>query len=134
MPRWCLLVRALLAGRVSLDRLHLDSDAVDRRLRGVEDPAGLLRCHVYNQTSIAVPRIDRLYNVPVWRQLRTVWSKIMHRWLDLVEHEDGRPPMMVDVLRRLAPKLPQAREAARSRRGLCGVLALRLRRPTPDPK
>ena len=71
-----------------LDRLHLDSDAVDRRFRGVEDPSGWLRRHVHNQTSLTVPRIDRLYHIPVWRQLRTVRSKIMHRWLDLIEHED----------------------------------------------
>jgi hypothetical protein len=79
-----------------LDRLHLDSDAVDRLPRGVEDPSGWLGCHVHNQTSLTIPPIDRLYDIAVWRQLRTVWSKIVHRWLDLVEHDDRRPPMMVE--------------------------------------
>jgi|SRR6516225_2927023 hypothetical protein len=76
--------------------LHLDSDAVERLSRGVKDPSGWLRCHIDNQTSLTVPRLDRLYGIPVWRQLRTVRSKIMHRPFDLVEHEDRRPPMMMD--------------------------------------
>jgi hypothetical protein len=76
--------------------LHLDSDAVERLSRGVEDPSGWLRRHVYDQTSLTIPGLDRLYDIPVWRQLRTVRSKIMHWPLDLVEHENGRPPMMVD--------------------------------------
>src|SRR6476660_432647 len=79
-----------------LGRLHLDSDAVDRLLRGIQDPSGWLRCHVHDQTSLTVPCLNCLYDIPVGRQLRTVWSKIMYRRLNLVEHEDRRPPVMVD--------------------------------------
>jgi hypothetical protein len=75
-------------GSVLLDRLHLDSDAVERLPRGVEYPSGWLRRHVHDQTSLTIPRLDRLYDIPVWRQLRTVWSKIMHWSPDLIEHED----------------------------------------------
>jgi hypothetical protein len=64
--------------------------------RGVEDPSGWLRRHIDNQTSLTLPRLDRLDDIPVWRQLRTVWSKIKHRSLDLIEHEYRRPSVMVD--------------------------------------
>jgi hypothetical protein len=51
---------------------------------------------MYDQTSLTIPRLNRLYDIPVWRQLRTVWRKIMNRTLNLIEHKNGRPPMMVD--------------------------------------
>ena len=76
--------------------LHFDSDAVDSFPRGVEDPSRWLWRHVHDQTSPTVPRLNRFYDIPVWRQLRAVWSNIMHRSLDLVEYEDRRPSMMVD--------------------------------------
>src|SRR6516165_4856629 len=78
------------------DRLHLDSDAVDGPPRGVKDPSGWLRRHVHDQTSLTVPGLDRLYDIPVRRQLGTVRSDIMHWSLNLVEDENRRPPMMVD--------------------------------------
>jgi hypothetical protein len=76
--------------------LHLDSDAVERLSRSVQNTSGWLRCHVYDQTSLTIPSLNRLYDIPVWRQLRTVWRKIMNRTLNLIEHKNGRPPMMVD--------------------------------------
>ena len=48
------------------------------------------------QTSLTIPGLDRLYDIPVRRQVGTVWSNIVDWWLDLVEDEDRRPPMMVD--------------------------------------
>ena len=48
------------------------------------------------QTSLTIPGLDRLYDIPVRRQLGTVWSNIMHWSPDLVEDEYRRPPMMVD--------------------------------------
>ena len=58
---------------VLLRCLHLDSDAVERLSRGVEEPVRLvaaLRRHVHDQTSLTIPGLDRLYDIPVWRQLR----------------------------------------------------------------
>jgi hypothetical protein len=46
----------------------------------------------------AVPALDRLHDISVWRQFSTIWSKIVYRSLDLVEHEYRWPPMMMDRL------------------------------------
>jgi hypothetical protein len=78
--------------------LHLDSYTVERFPRGIEDPSGWLRCHVHNQTSLTIPSLNCLYHIPVWRHLRTIWSKIMYWTLNLIKHKNGRPPMMVDGL------------------------------------
>jgi hypothetical protein len=47
------------SGGCLLDRLHLDSDAVDRLPRSVEDPSGRLRRHIHNQIALTLPRFDR---------------------------------------------------------------------------
>src|SRR6516164_4502387 len=79
-------------------RLHLNSDAVDRLFRSVENPSEWLRRHVHDQTSLAVPFLNRLHDISVWRQFSTIWSKIVYRSLDLVEHKYRWPPMMMDGL------------------------------------
>src|SRR5215469_6695217 len=79
-------------------RLHLNADAVDRLSGSVEDPSEWLRRHVHDQTSLAVPALDRLHDIAVWRQFSTIWSKVVYRSLDLVEHEYRRPAMMMDGL------------------------------------
>jgi hypothetical protein len=76
--------------------LHLDSNAADRVRCGIENPSEWLQRHIYDQTSLTVPRLNRLDDIPVWRQLGAVWSKIVNRSLDLIEHEDRRPTMMMD--------------------------------------
>ena len=120
---------------VLLRCLHLDSDAVERLSRGVEDPSGWLRRHVHNQTSLTIPRLDRLYDIPVWRQLRTVWSKIMHWPLDLVEHENRRPPMMVDGFFVVwLQSYVKHTKALALEEDFVMLWRLRSRRPMPDPK
>jgi hypothetical protein len=46
----------------------------------------------------AVPALNRLHDISVWRQFSTIWSKIVYRALDLVEHEYRWPPTMMDGL------------------------------------
>src|SRR5215469_6853443 len=96
LPTCCGISQSRHCKASLLDRLHLDSDAVDGPPRGVEDPSGWLRRHVHDQTSLTLPSLDRLYDIPVRRQLCTVRSEIMHWSLNLVEDENRRPPMMVD--------------------------------------
>ena len=79
-------------------RLHLNPDAVNRLCGRVENPSEWLRRHVHDQASLAVPVLDRLHDISVWRQFSTIWSKIVYRSLDLVEHEYRWPPMMMDGL------------------------------------
>src|SRR5262249_48423948 len=79
-------------------RLHLNADAVDRLSGSVEDPSEWLRRHVHDQTSLAVPALDRLHDIAVRRQFSTIWSKVVYRSLDLVEHEYRWPAMMMDGL------------------------------------
>src|SRR6516165_6688704 len=68
-------------------RLHLNSDAVDGLLGTVENPSKWLRRHVHDQASLAVPALDCLHDISVWRQLSTIRSKVVYRSLHLVEHE-----------------------------------------------
>ena len=79
-------------------RLHLNSDAVDGLFGTVENPSKWLRRHIHDQTSLAVPALDRLHDISVRRQFSTVRSKVVYRSLHLVEHEYRRPPMMMDGL------------------------------------
>src|SRR5215467_5782836 len=79
-------------------RLHLNSDAVDRLSGSVENPSEWLRRHVHDQTSLAVPFLNRLHDITVWRQFGTIWSKIVYRSLDLIEHKYRWPPMMMNRL------------------------------------
>ena len=55
---------------------------------GIEDPPGCLGGHVTTST-LTVPALDRLYNMPVGRQLGTVRSNVVDRSLHLVEDEDS---------------------------------------------
>ena len=108
---------------------------MERLSRGVEDPSGWLRRHVHNQTSLTIPSLDRLYDIPVWRQLRTVWSKIMHWSLDLVEHENRRPPMMVDGFFVVwLQSYVKHTKALALKEDFVMLWRLRSRRPMPDPK
>jgi hypothetical protein len=79
-------------------RLHLNSDAVDRLPRSVENPSKWLRRHVCDQTSLTIPILDRLHDISVRRQFGAIWSKIVYWPLDLVEHKHRRPSMMMDGL------------------------------------
>ena len=79
-------------------RLHLNSDAVDRLSRSIENSSERLGCHVHDQTSLAIPILDRLHDIPVRRQFGAIRSTIVHRPLHLVEHENRRPSMMMDRL------------------------------------
>src|SRR5262249_41216677 len=76
--------------------LHLNSDAVDGLFGTVENPSEWLRRHVHDQTSLAVPVLDRLHDISVWRQFSTIWSKVVYRSLHLIEHEYRWPPMMME--------------------------------------
>jgi hypothetical protein len=71
---------------------------VDRLSGSVENPSEWLRRHIHDQASFAVPALDRLHDISVWRQLSTISSKIVYRSLDLVEHEYRWPSMMMDGL------------------------------------
>jgi hypothetical protein len=90
--------------RLELERLrlavhlHLNPDTVNRLCGSVENPSEWLRRHVHDQTSSAVPALDRLNDVSVWRQFSTIRGKIVYWSLDLVEYEYRWPPMMVDRL------------------------------------
>src|SRR6516225_6907720 len=84
--------------RLRLAVLHLNSDAVDRLSGSVENPSEWLRRHVHDQTSLAVPFLNRLHDISVWRQFGTIWSKIVYRSLDLIEHKYRWPPMMMNRL------------------------------------
>src|SRR5262249_9563978 len=72
-------------------------DAGDRLSGSVEDPSEWLRRHVHDQTSLAVPASDRLHDIAGWRQFSTIWSKVVYRTLDLVEHEYRRQAMMMEA-------------------------------------
>src|SRR5262249_31921486 len=87
-------------------RLHLNSDAVDGLFGTVENPSKWLRRHVHDQASAAVPALDCLHDISVWRQFSTIRSKIVYRSLHLVEHEYRWPPIDDGwALRRLALRL-----------------------------
>src|SRR5262245_21613914 len=121
--------------RRSGDRLHLNSDAVDRFSGSVENPSEWLRRQVHDQTSLAIPILDRLHDISVRRQFSAIWSNIVHGPL---HSGRTRTPMAIgdveSALRRLAPRLLQGREAARSRIGLCGASEPPPRHPMLDPK
>src|SRR5262249_11298669 len=84
--------------RRSGDRLHLNSDAVDRFSGSVENPSEWLRRQVHDQTSLAIPILDRLHDISVRRQFSAIWSNIVHGPLHLVEHEQRWPSVMMDGL------------------------------------
>ncbi len=86
----------------TLGLLHLNADAVDRLSGSVENPSERLRRHVHDQTSSPVPALDRLHDISVWRQLSAIWSKIVHRSLDLIEHEYRWQAMISRAGRRTA--------------------------------
>ena len=79
-------------------RLHLNPDAVNRLCGSVENSSEWLRRHLHDQTSLAIPALDRLHDISVRRQFGTIWSKIVYRALDLIEHEYRGPSMMMDGL------------------------------------
>src|SRR5262249_4127876 len=79
-------------------RLHLNSDAVDRLSGSVENPSKWLRCHVDDQTSLAIPILDRLHDISVRRKLSTIWSNIVYWPLHLVEHEHRWQSLLMDGL------------------------------------
>src|SRR6516165_1853207 len=64
-------------------RLHLHSDAVDGLFGTVENPPKWLRRHIHDQTSLAVPALDRLHDISVRRQFSAVRSKVVYRSLHL---------------------------------------------------
>src|SRR3974377_436250 len=66
-------------------RLHLNSDAVDRLFGSVENPPEWLRRHVHDQTSLALPILDRPHDVSVRRQFSAIWGKIVYCPLALAE-------------------------------------------------
>src|SRR5262245_4434673 len=78
--------------------LHLNSDAVDRLSRSIENPSERLGRHVHHQTSLPIPILDRLHDIAVRRQFSAIRSTIVHRPLHLIEHENRRPSMMMDRL------------------------------------
>src|SRR5262249_24828895 len=54
--------------------------------------------NVDEQMCLAVPFLNRLHDISVWRQFGTIWSKIVYRSLDLIEHKYRWPPMMMNRL------------------------------------
>ena len=88
----------MLAGTAASGRrLHLNSDAVDRLSGSVENPSKWLRCHVDDQTPLAIPILNRSHDISVRRKLSTIWSNIWtgpyidftdrlyHRWAALCD-------------------------------------------------
>src|SRR5215831_18542974 len=66
--------------RLRLAVLHLNSDAVDRLSGSVENPSEWLRRHVHDQTSLAVPFLNRLHDISVWRQFGTGAKSCIGPW------------------------------------------------------
>src|SRR5476651_1789073 len=86
-------------GAPSLCSLHLNPDAMKILSRRVDDSPSGLRSHIGdNQTSLAVPCLNGLYDIPVGRQLRPIWRNVMDRPLHLIQNEHGPPSMMVNRL------------------------------------
>src|SRR5919112_111726 len=78
--------------------LHLDADAVEGLIRAVEHTARRLWCHVNDETALTVPRLNGLDHVAIGWQLSAVRRVVVDRRLYRVEHEHGRPAMVMDRL------------------------------------
>jgi hypothetical protein len=80
---------------VELHAFHFDPDSVYSLPGSVQHSAGRLWRHVDHQATLAVPLLDSLQDIAVWRQNRSVRRDVVDWTLNLIENEDRRPAVVV---------------------------------------